>query len=115
MRAPRQRGKCHRDAPVAQPDRVVASEAIGRGFESLRARHGLLRIPRRLAPCATFWNNPRSLLASARQRAPGRIVRNYDLDFLKKFSMVIGFLAALTVALILFAHHLQGTLKHDPD
>gem|GEM_PF-4388453 len=25
-------------APVAQPDRVVASEAIGRGFESLRAR-----------------------------------------------------------------------------
>ena len=26
-------------APVAQPDRVVASEAIGRGFESLRARH----------------------------------------------------------------------------
>ena len=42
-------------------------------------------------------------------------MRNYDLDFLKKFSMVIGFLAALTVALILFAHHLQGTLKHDPD
>src|SRR5690606_34734727 len=27
------------DAPVAQPDRVVASEAIGRGFESLQARH----------------------------------------------------------------------------
>gem|GEM_PF-7132905 len=27
------------NAPVAQPDRVVASEAIGRGFESLRARH----------------------------------------------------------------------------
>lgn len=26
------------NAPVAQPDRVVASEAIGRGFESLRAR-----------------------------------------------------------------------------
>ena len=26
-------------APVAQPDRVVASEAIGRGFESLQARH----------------------------------------------------------------------------
>src|SRR3546814_10539839 len=25
-------------APVAQPDRVVASEAIGRGFESLQAR-----------------------------------------------------------------------------
>ena len=28
-------------APVAQLDRVVASEAIGRGFESLRARHFL--------------------------------------------------------------------------
>ena len=27
------------DAPVAQPDRVVASEAIGRGFESLQAHH----------------------------------------------------------------------------
>ena len=26
------------NAPVAQLDRVVASEAIGRGFESLRAR-----------------------------------------------------------------------------
>jgi hypothetical protein len=34
LRAPR--------APVAQPDRVVASEAIGRGFESLRARQLLL-------------------------------------------------------------------------
>lgn len=26
-------------APVAQPDRVAASEAVGRGFESLQARH----------------------------------------------------------------------------
>jgi cytochrome c5 len=42
-------------------------------------------------------------------------VRNYDLDFLKKFSMVIGFLMALTVALIVFAYYLQGTLVHDPD
>jgi hypothetical protein len=35
-------------------------------------------------------------LYSARRgnRASGRIVRNYDLDFLKKFSMVIGILAA---------------------
>jgi hypothetical protein len=31
-------GKMNTSAPVAQPDRVVASEAIGRGFESLRAR-----------------------------------------------------------------------------
>jgi cytochrome c5 len=42
-------------------------------------------------------------------------VRNYDIDFIKKFSMVIGFLMALTVVLIVFAHYLQGTLVHDPD
>jgi len=42
-------------------------------------------------------------------------VRNYDLDFLKKFSMVIGFLMALTVVLILLAHSLQDTLRPDPD
>jgi cytochrome c5 len=34
-------------------------------------------------------------------------VRNYDLDFLKKFSLVIGFLMAVTAALIFFASHLQ--------
>jgi cytochrome c5 len=37
-------------------------------------------------------------------------VRNYDLDFLKRFSMVIAFLSAVTLALILFAaylHHQQ--------
>ena len=45
----------------------------------------------------------------------GWIVRNYDLDFLKKFSMVIGFLAGLTVALIVFAHYLQGTLPRETD
>jgi cytochrome c5 len=37
-------------------------------------------------------------------------VRNYDLDFLKKFSLVIGFLMAVTVALMFFANHLQHTL-----
>jgi cytochrome c5 len=37
-------------------------------------------------------------------------VRNYDLDFLKKFSLVIGFLMLVTVGLIFFAHHLQHTL-----
>ena len=42
-------------------------------------------------------------------------MRNYDLDFLKKFSMVIGFLMALTVVLILVAYYLQGKLVHDPD
>ena len=42
-------------------------------------------------------------------------MRNYDLDFLKKFSMVIGFLAALTVALIVLAYWLQGTLRPEQD
>jgi hypothetical protein len=30
---------CPTDAPVAQLDRAIASGAIGREFESLRARH----------------------------------------------------------------------------
>ena len=42
-------------------------------------------------------------------------MRNYDLEFLKRFSMVLAFLAAVTVGLILFAHHINGTIKHDPD
>jgi cytochrome c5 len=37
-------------------------------------------------------------------------VRNYDLEFLKRFSMVIGFLAALTFALILLAIYLHGQI-----
>lgn len=37
-------------------------------------------------------------------------MRNYDLDFLKKFSMVIAFLAAVTVGLILLAMHFGNTL-----
>ena len=45
----------------------------------------------------------------------GWIVRNYDLDFLKKFSLVIGFLALVTVGLILFAGYLQGTLPREED
>jgi cytochrome c5 len=42
-------------------------------------------------------------------------VRNYDLEFLKRFSMVIAFLAAVTLGLILFAHHLNGSVQRDPD
>jgi cytochrome c5 len=34
-------------------------------------------------------------------------VRNYDLDFLKKFSMVIGFLVLVTAGLQLLAYHLN--------
>ncbi len=37
-------------------------------------------------------------------------MRNYDLDFLKKFSLVIGFLSLVTLGLILFAHHLNGVI-----
>jgi len=37
-------------------------------------------------------------------------VRNYDLDFLKRFSLVIGFLAAVTVGLILFSGYLNSVI-----
>jgi len=37
-------------------------------------------------------------------------VRNYDLDFLKHFSMVIGFLVLVTIGLILFSLHLHNTI-----
>ena len=42
-------------------------------------------------------------------------MRNYDLDFLKRFSMVIAFLTTVTLCLILFAHHLNGLAKRDID
>jgi len=42
-------------------------------------------------------------------------VRNYDLEFLKRFSMVIAFLVAVTLGLILFARHLNGSIQHAPD
>jgi cytochrome c5 len=37
-------------------------------------------------------------------------VRNYDLDFLKKFSMVIGFLVVVTGGLQLLAYHLNQAI-----
>jgi cytochrome c5 len=37
-------------------------------------------------------------------------VRNYDLEFLKRFSMVIGFLAAITIGLIVIAFFLHRSL-----
>jgi hypothetical protein len=40
-------------------------------------------------------------------------VRNYDLDFLKNFSLVIGFLVVVTFGLILFAGHLHRTLPQE--
>lgn len=42
-------------------------------------------------------------------------MRNYDLEFLKRFSMVIVFLGAVTIGLILFARHLNGTVQREPD
>lgn len=42
-------------------------------------------------------------------------MRNYDLEFLKKFSMVIGFLVLLTLALILGALYLHGSLPTERD
>ena len=42
-------------------------------------------------------------------------MRNYDLDFLKRFSMVIAFLSFLTLCLILFAHYLNGKAQRDVD
>ncbi|KGM51598.1 hypothetical protein N800_13535, partial [Lysobacter daejeonensis GH1-9] len=42
-------------------------------------------------------------------------MRNYDLEFLKHFSMVIGFLVVLTLGLILGAMYLHGTLPGEVD
>src|SRR3546814_8435136 len=42
--------------------------------------------------------------------ATGAFVRNYDLDFLKHFSMVIGFLAVVTLALLVLSNHLNGVI-----
>ncbi len=43
------------------------------------------------------------------------IVRNYDLEFLKKFSLVIGILVLVTFGLILAGLYINGLLPHDPD
>ena len=40
-------------------------------------------------------------------------MRNYDLDFLKKFSLVIAFLAAVTLGLIVLAHHLSKVIPQE--
>ncbi|RNF83729.1 c-type cytochrome [Montanilutibacter psychrotolerans] len=42
-------------------------------------------------------------------------MRNYDLEFLKKFSMVIGFLGLVTLGLILAAIYINHQLPRDPD
>ncbi|TXH66428.1 MAG: cytochrome c5 family protein [Lysobacteraceae bacterium] len=42
-------------------------------------------------------------------------MRNYDLDFLKRFSMVIAFLMLITLGLILFAMYLHHTVPDQPN
>ena len=42
-------------------------------------------------------------------------MRTHDLAFLKRFSMVIAFLALLAVGLILFAYHLNTKVVHEAD
>ena len=42
-------------------------------------------------------------------------MRNYDLEFLKRFSMVIGFLMLVTLGLIIFAAQLHKRIPRDPD
>ena len=40
-------------------------------------------------------------------------MRNYDLEFLKKFSMVIGLLVLITLGLIVFAFYLQKAIPEE--
>ena len=42
-------------------------------------------------------------------------MRNHDLDFLKHFSMVLAFLALVTLGLILFAYYLNTKVVHNVD
>src|SRR5690606_3587057 len=53
-------------APVAQPDRVVASEAIGRGFESLRARQ---------SPNGSIQSRPTTARLAGAELVPPAITR----------------------------------------
>ena len=46
---------------------------------------------------------------------PRWIVRNYDLEFLKRFSLVLAFLALVTLGLILFASYLNSKVAHTTD
>ena len=40
-------------------------------------------------------------------------MRNYDLEFLKRFSIVIAFLAVITIGLIIFASYLQHVIPKE--
>jgi cytochrome c5 len=93
----------------------VASEAIGRGFESLRAHHlgigGGFILARGHALVRPFsWTAMRTRCG----RANRWIVRNYDLEFLKKFSMVLGFLVLVTFGLMVVAYFVHLQVPYEP-
>lgn len=59
--------------------------------------------------CALYSGASRGLRPTAR----GERVRNYDLEFLKKFSMVIGLLVVITLGLIALAAYLQRAIPDE--
>ena len=61
------------------------------------------------ANCALYSGASRGLRPTAR----GERVRNYDLEFLKKFSMVIGLLIVITLGLIALAAYLQRAVPDE--
>jgi cytochrome c5 len=61
------------------------------------------------ANCALYSGASRGLRPTAR----GERVRNYDLEFLKKFSMVIGLLVVITLGLIALAAYLQRAIPDE--
>lgn len=71
-----------------------------------------LRLVRWSSPFPSIRLNKKPASASVRDGTgiQGGRVRNYDLKFLKRFSMIIAFLVALTILLILLARHLQQTI-----
>ncbi len=60
------------------------------------------------ANCALYSGASRGL-----RPARGERVRNYDLEFLKKFSMVIGLLVVITLGLIALAAYLQRAVPDE--
>ena len=87
---------------------------------SAPGRHATLRRPsapvHRRPPRPSGFRSRHDPLYNRRQLWPaaplaiGWDVRNYDLEFLKRFSLVIGFLGLVTVGLILLAAYLHRQL-----
>ena len=85
-----------------------------RPYPQAPATHEALREPP-ISRCRAGSGIIRRSTAGAAGLDRGWIVRNYDLEFLKRFSMVLAFLALVTLGLILFAHHLNSKVVHTPD